>query len=94
MELSVHKLTQATATLFELGDRGVLARGFAGDVNVIDFENLQLHRPHKVADLPGGASRLLQTADGYLATIKGGEVTFEDGEHTGALPGALLRGAR
>jgi len=94
VELSVHKLTQATATLFELGDRGVLARGFAGDVNVIDFENLQLHRPHKVADLPGGASRLLQTADGYVATIKSGEVTFEDGEHTGALPGVLLRGAR
>ncbi|MBV8559856.1 MAG: amidohydrolase family protein [Acidimicrobiia bacterium] len=94
VELSVHKLTQATATLFELGDRGVLAPGLAGDVNVIDFDNLQLHRPHKVADLPGGAARLLQTADGYVATIKSGEVTFEDGEHTGALPGVLLRGAR
>src|SRR5947209_111255 len=94
VELSVHKLTQATATLFELGDRGVLASGLVGDANVIDFDNLQLHRPHKVADLPGGASRLLQTADGYLATIKSGEVTFENGEHTGALPGVLLRGAR
>ncbi|MBV8297867.1 MAG: amidohydrolase family protein, partial [Acidimicrobiia bacterium] len=94
VELSVHKLTQATATLFELGDRGVLAPGLAGDVNVIDFDNLQLHRPHKVADLPGVAARLLQTADGYVATIKSGEVTFEDGEHTGALPGVLLRGAR
>ncbi|MBV8304719.1 MAG: amidohydrolase family protein, partial [Acidimicrobiia bacterium] len=94
VELSVHKLTQATATLFELGDRGVLAPGFVGDVNIIDFEHLQLHRPHKVADLPGGAARLLQTADGYVATIKSGEVTFEDGEHTGALPGVLLRGAR
>src|SRR5205807_812172 len=94
VELSVHKLTQATATLFELGDRGVLAKGHVGDANIVDFDHLQLHRPHKVADLPGGASRLLQTADGYLATIKGGEVTFEDGEHTGALPGALLRGAR
>jgi N-acyl-D-amino-acid deacylase len=94
VELSVHKLTQATATLFELGDRGVLAPGFTGDANVIDFDNLQLHRPHKVADLPGGASRLLQTADGYVATLKSGEVTFEDGEHTGALPGVLLRGAR
>jgi N-acyl-D-amino-acid deacylase len=94
VELSVHKLTQATASLFELGDRGVLAPGFTGDANVIDFDNLQLHRPHKVADLPGGASRLLQTADGYVATVKSGEVTFEDGEHTGALPGVLLRGAR
>jgi N-acyl-D-aspartate/D-glutamate deacylase len=94
VELSVHKLTQATATLFELGDRGVLAPGFTGDANVIDFDNLQLHRPHKVADLPGGAARLLQTADGYICTAKSGEITFEDGEHTGALPGVLLRGAR
>jgi len=94
VELSVHKLTQATATLFELGDRGMLAPGYIGDANVIDFDNLQLHRPRKVADLPSGASRLLQTADGYVATVKGGDVTFEDGKHTGALPGALLRGAR
>ena len=94
VELSVHKLTQATATLFELGDRGLLAPGFVGDANLIDFDSLQLHRPHKVADLPGGASRLLQTADGYVATVKNGEVTFENGEHTGALPGVLLRGAR
>src|SRR5436305_7989905 len=94
VELSVHKLTQATATLFELGDRGLLAPGFVGDANLIDFDTLQLHRPHKVADLPGGASRFVQTADGYVATVKSGEVTFEDGKHTGALPGALLRGAR
>ena len=64
-----------------------------GDVNVIDFDNLGLHRPEKVADLPGGASRLRQRADGYLQTIKSGAVTFENGEHTGALPGALLRAA-
>ena len=72
----------------------MLAPGFVGDANVIDFDTLQLHRPHKVADLPGGASRFVQTADGYVATVKSGEVTFEDGKHTGALPGALLRGAR
>ncbi|MCU1451569.1 MAG: N-acyl-D-aspartate/D-glutamate deacylase [Acidimicrobiales bacterium] len=94
VELAVHKLTQATASLYELGDRGVLAPGFVGDANVIDFERLELHRPRKVDDLPGGASRLVQTADGYVATVKSGEVTFEEGTHTGALPGALLRGAR
>jgi N-acyl-D-aspartate/D-glutamate deacylase len=94
VELAVHKLTQATSTLYGLGDRGVLAPGAVGDANVIDFERLQLHRPYKVADLPGGAARLVQTADGYMATVKSGEVTFEEGEHTGALPGALLRGAR
>ena len=94
VELAVHKTTQATATLYGLGDRGVLAPGYVGDANVIDFGTLALHRPTKVADLPGGASRLIQRADGYVATIKGGTVTFEHGEHTGATPGALLRGAR
>jgi N-acyl-D-amino-acid deacylase len=94
LELAVHKLTQATASLYELGDRGVLAPGFVGDANVIDLERLELHRPRKVDDLPGGASRLVQTADGYVATVKSGEVTFEEGDHTGALPGVLLRGAR
>ncbi|HLU41339.1 MAG TPA: amidohydrolase family protein [Microthrixaceae bacterium] len=94
VEEAVHKMTQATATLYGLGDRGVLAPGFVGDLNVIDHDRLQLRRPELVADLPGGATRLVQRADGYLATVKSGEVTFEHGEDTGARPGALLRGAR
>jgi N-acyl-D-amino-acid deacylase len=94
LELAVHKTTQATATLYGLGDRGVLAPGYVGDINVIDFDRLALHRPIKVADLPCGASRLIQRADGYVHTIKGGTVTFTEGEHTGAEPGVLLRGAR
>jgi len=92
VEVAVHKLTQATATLYGLGDRGVLAPGFVGDLNVIDHGRLQLHRPVKVEDLPGGASRFVQRADGYVATVKAGEVTFAGGEHTGAVPGRLLRG--
>ena len=94
VEEAVHKMTQATATLYGLGDRGVLAPGFVGDLNVIDHDRLRLRRPELVADLPGGATRLVQRADGYLATVKSGEVTFEHGEDTGARPGALLRGAR
>ena len=94
VEEAVHKMTQATATLYGLGDRGVLAPGFVGDANVIDYERLQLRRPELVRDLPGGASRLIQQADGYVTTIKGGVPTFVGGEDTGARPGALLRGAR
>jgi N-acyl-D-amino-acid deacylase len=94
VEVAVHKLTGATAALYGLGDRGVLAPGFVGDLNVIDFDRLALHRPVKVDDLPGGASRLVQAASGYVATVKTGEVTFTEGDHTGALPGALLRGRR
>ncbi len=47
-----------------------------------------------VFDLPGGARRLIQRADGWKATICGGEVTLEDGEHTDARPGRLIRGAQ
>jgi N-acyl-D-amino-acid deacylase len=94
LETAVHKLTGATAALFGLGDRGVLAPGLKGDVNLIDFDSLQLHRPQLVADLPGGASRLIQRSDGYEATINAGEVTIERGEETGARPGVLLRGTR
>ena len=94
LELAVHKITGATAALFGLGDRGVLAPGKKGDVNVIDFDRLQLHRPELVSDLPGGASRLIQRADGYVATINRGAVTFDRGEDTGARPGVLLRGSR
>jgi N-acyl-D-aspartate/D-glutamate deacylase len=94
VELAVHKLTQATATLYGLGDRGMLAPGFVGDLNVIDHAALALHRPVKVEDLPGGASRFVQRASGYVATVKAGETTFAGGEHTGAVPGRLLRGAR
>jgi N-acyl-D-aspartate/D-glutamate deacylase len=94
VEDAVHKMTHATASLYGLGDRGVLAPGYVGDANVIDFDNLQLRRPELVRDLPGGASRLVQRADGYRQTVKSGQVTFVDGEDTGARPGALLRGAR
>jgi len=94
VEEAVHKMTQATASLYGLGDRGVLAPGYVGDANVIDLDRLQLRRPELVRDLPGGASRLVQRAEGYLRTIKSGEVTFADGDDTGARPGALLRGAR
>jgi N-acyl-D-aspartate/D-glutamate deacylase len=94
VEDAVHKMTQATATLYGLGDRGVLAPGYVGDANVIDHERLQLRRPELVADLPGGATRLVQRADGFVTTIKGGVRTFVAGEDTGARPGSLLRGAR
>jgi N-acyl-D-aspartate/D-glutamate deacylase len=94
VEEAVHKMTLATATLFGLGDRGVLAPGYVGDANVIDFDALQLHRPELVQDLPGDASRLIQRADGYITTVKSGVPTFVGGGGTGARPGSLLRGAR
>jgi len=94
LEFLVRKLTSDTARAYGLNDRGQLKPGLLADINVIDFDALALHRPIAVADLPAGGRRLVQRPEGYRYTIKTGEVTFEDGEHTGALPGGLVRGGR
>jgi N-acyl-D-aspartate/D-glutamate deacylase len=94
LEFLVRKLTSDTARAYGLNDRGQLKPGLLADINVIDFEGLALHRPIAVDDLPAGGRRLVQRPEGYRYTIKSGQVTFEDGEHTGALPGGLVRGGR
>jgi len=94
LETVVQKMTRDTARLYGLGDRGVLAPGFKADLNLVDLDHLDLRLPEMVHDLPSGARRLIQRADGWKATICSGEVTVEDGEHTGARPGRLVRGAR
>ncbi|MFG1674408.1 amidohydrolase family protein [Micromonospora sp. NPDC049282] len=94
LEFVVHKQTRQTAELYGLRDRGLLRPGYKADVNVIDFDNLALRAPEFVHDLPAGGGRLIQKADGYRATLVSGEVTFVDGEHTGARPGRLVRGTR
>jgi len=94
LELVVRKMTSDTATLYGLGDRGTLEAGKKADLNVIDLANLRLPAPAMHYDLPGGARRLLQGADGYSATVVSGEVVMRDGKETGARPGALVRGAR
>jgi len=94
LEWVVKKQTADTARLYGLGDRGTLEPGKLADVNVIDYERLQLGAPTVVRDLPAGGRRLVQDAVGYVATVKAGETTFEDGRDTGARPGALVRGAR
>jgi N-acyl-D-aspartate/D-glutamate deacylase len=94
LEFLVKKLTRDTAMAYGLADRGELKPGRLADVNVIDFAKLRLYRPEAVYDLPAGGRRLVQRADGYRYTVKSGQVTFEDGRHTGALPGSLVRGGR
>ncbi len=94
LELMVHHLTQRTARQVGWLDRGVLAPGHLGDVNVIDIDSLGANRPRIIHDLPAGGRRLMQSAAGYVHTVKRGTVTFSDGTHTGALPGGLVRGAQ
>ncbi len=92
LELVVQRQCRDTARQVGLADRGTLEPGMLADVNVIDFDHLTLHAPEMVYDLPAGGRRLVQKADGYLATIKRGVVITRDGESTGALPGQLIRG--
>lgn len=83
---------QDTARAVGLLDRGVLAAGYKADINIIDFERLKLHRPEIHYDLPANGRRLMQFADGYVATIVSGEVIYREGKSTGARPGRLVRG--
>jgi N-acyl-D-aspartate/D-glutamate deacylase len=92
VEQAIKRQCRDTAALYGLNDRGVLAPGYLADVNVIDFDRLKLGRPWLAFDLPAGGKRLLQKADGYVATIKSGVVTFREGAPTGAAPGKLIRG--
>jgi N-acyl-D-amino-acid deacylase len=92
VETAVRLQTSDTAKLYGLGDRGVLAPGMKADLNVIDLDALKLHAPQMVFDLPAGGRRLIQRAEGYKFTILSGEVTFQDGVPTEAMPGKLIRG--
>ena len=92
IEMAVRRLTSDPAALYGLDDRGTLAPGLRADINVIDFERLALHYPERVADLPAGATRLIQRSDGYVETIVSGETVMAEGESTGARPGRLIRG--
>lgn len=92
LENAIKRQCQDTARLYGLEDRGVIAPGYLADLNLIDFDRLKLGKPWLAFDLPAGGKRLLQKADGYVATIKNGVVTFRNGEWTGAAPGGLIRG--
>jgi N-acyl-D-amino-acid deacylase len=94
IEVLVHGYSQRNARHVGWYDRGVVAPGYLADLNVIDLGDLTLAPPAVVQDLPAGGTRLLQKASGYRWTVKSGEVTFENGEWTGATPGGLLRGER
>jgi N-acyl-D-aspartate/D-glutamate deacylase len=92
LENAIKRQCSDTARLYGLEDRGIIAPGYLADINVIDMDALKLGKPWLAFDLPAGGKRLLQQADGYVCTIKGGEVTFRDGKWTGATPGGLIRG--
>lgn len=94
VEWLIKRHTADTAAVVGLLDRGQVRPGYRADLNVIDFGRLQAEHPEVRYDLPTGGRRLMQTATGYVATVVAGEVVVEDGRHTGALPGRLVRGAK
>ena len=92
LEMLIKKQTKDTAETFGLFDRGEIKAGMLADINIIDFEKLNVSHPKMIHDLPLGGRRLVQDATGYVATIKSGQVISENGTATGALPGNLIRG--
>lgn len=91
---AIKRLTHDNASTIGLNDRGLLEPGRKADINVIDYDKLQLRAPEVVYDLPAGGRRLIQKTDGYAATIVAGEPVYRNGEATGALPGRLVRGMK
>ena len=91
LEFLVRKQTQDCALAYGQKDRGVLAPGYRADINIIDFDKLGMRKHEVVYDLPSGGRRLMQRADGYRHTFVAGVETLCNDEHTGAMPGRLLR---
>jgi N-acyl-D-aspartate/D-glutamate deacylase len=90
LEEAVRMLTLVPATVWGFADRGLVRPGMVADLNVLDPDRVGADLPEVVHDLPAGATRLVQRARGFRATVVGGHIAFEHGEHTGALSGALL----
>ena len=92
LEEAVKMLTFNNASAWDMHDRGLLRPGFAADIVVFDEATVKPCLPTVQHDLPGGARRLVQKADGIAATVVNGAVTLREGEPTGAHPGQLIRG--
>ena len=92
LEQAIRMITYDTATRWGFHDRGLLREGMAADIVVLDPAKVGAEMPVVVNDLPGGAKRLKQFSTGIKATVVGGQTVLKDNQHTGALPGQLLRG--
>ena len=93
LEEGVRMLTGDNAAAWGFADRGVIREGMAADLVIFDAETVKPTLPTVQHDLPAGARRLVQKAEGFAATVVNGQVTLEDGRHTGATPGVVLKGA-
>jgi N-acyl-D-aspartate/D-glutamate deacylase len=92
LEHAIYRLTGMPATVHGLRDRGALQPGARADIVVFDPAGLAVREPELVEDFPAGSSRYVVGADGYQLTVVNGQIVLENGRHTGALPGEMIRG--
>ncbi len=92
LEQAVKKITHDNARAWELNDRGLVREGYRADVVLFEENGIRPCLPTVETDLPGGARRLVQKAEGIQATLVNGAVAFENGESTGAYFGQVLKG--
>ncbi len=92
LEEAIKMITHDTGAAWGFDDRGLIKEGMAADINVFDPDTITPLMPEVKHDLPTGARRLVQKAEGISSTIVNGVVLMRDGEHTGTYPGKLLRG--
>jgi len=88
---AIHKITQQSAEVLGLKDRGVLREGYIADINVIDYDRLATHHPEYVNDFPHGGGRFIVKSSGYTATLVAGQVVVENCAHSGSRPGEVIR---
>ena len=91
LEWVIMKQTRKNAEWIGLNDRGTIDKGKKADINIIDYDNLQLNHPEITYDLPGSNKRLIQKTKGYRETIVSGKIAFRNGETSGSLLGKLVR---
>lgn len=95
LEHAVKRITSEPAAFYGMTTRGTIASGLAADFAIFDYDTIgSARRGEMRSDLPGGGRRLVMPAQGVQYTIVNGEVLFEDGTHTGAMPGQVLRSGR
>ena len=92
LEEGVKKITRDNALAWDLTDRGLVREGYRADLVLFEEDRIRPTLPTVERDLPGGARRLVQKAEGIRATLVNGAVAFENGEATGAYAGTVLKG--
>ncbi|MGA8400938.1 MAG: amidohydrolase family protein [Stellaceae bacterium] len=91
LEQAVRRLTFDSASTFGIYDRGLLRPGMAADITMFDPATVKCGKETVVHDFPAGGWRIKESAEGIFGTVVNGQVLYEDGKHTGALPGRVLR---